>query len=226
MHTCISLQLCHRSTTDAIPWTCATRSPPHQLAVSTDCVCMPLSCTCASTCMAYVLCTSHPDTISLPRVKCDDWTQPIFLPLCHQWVVNLHVSAWYRVHVCRVVSIAEEPSAAPTAPSSLSQQEIHTGWGWGARVILMICTSGHHQYHSLLLAIIVHRFAPEELASATNNYAELVGKGGFGRVYRGVFCHQDVAVKQLDPVLMCSVYYNTCAGYMYTFLHASMHLPL
>lgn len=44
---------------------------------------------------------------------------------------------------------------------------------------------------------------PEELALATKNYAELVGKGGFGKVYRGVFCHQDVAVKQLDPVLMC-----------------------
>ena len=44
----------------------------------------------------------------------------------------------------------------------------------------------------------VRQFTKEELDKATSSYGALIGKGGFGSVYLGVFHGLEVAVKKLD----------------------------
>ena len=45
-------------------------------------------------------------------------------------------------------------------------------------------------------------FSFDDLSKVTNNFSKerLIGKGGFGKVYRGKLRHADVAVKVLNPV--------------------------
>ena len=50
-------------------------------------------------------------------------------------------------------------------------------------------------------------FSFEVLSEVTGNFSkdQLVGKGGFGQVYRGRLRHSDVAIKVLNDVCMpCS----------------------
>ena len=66
---------------------------------------------------------------------------------------------------------------------------------------VLILEHHHYCYDFLLLTVGVRQFTPHELTLASSNFSELVGKGGFGKVYRGVFHHQAVAIKQLDSVI-------------------------
>ena len=45
-------------------------------------------------------------------------------------------------------------------------------------------------------------FFASELAKATHNYgrASIIGKGGFGTVYKGIICHSSVDIKVLSQV--------------------------
>ena len=46
----------------------------------------------------------------------------------------------------------------------------------------------------------VREFTKAEVELATGGFRDLVGKGGFGRVYRGTFHHLPLAVKVLYSV--------------------------
>ena len=48
----------------------------------------------------------------------------------------------------------------------------------------------------------MREFVVAELEQATCNFADVVGKGGFGKVYRGTYHHQPVAVKVLNTVIV------------------------
>ena len=40
-----------------------------------------------------------------------------------------------------------------------------------------------------------------DLKQITNNFADVIGHGGFGVVYKGCYRHVDVAVKMLNKVM-------------------------
>jgi hypothetical protein len=46
----------------------------------------------------------------------------------------------------------------------------------------------------------LREFSSAEILGATANFSELVGKGGFGKVYKGNYHHSCVAVKVLNTV--------------------------
>uniref|UniRef100_A0A182QDR7 non-specific serine/threonine protein kinase n=1 Tax=Anopheles farauti TaxID=69004 RepID=A0A182QDR7_9DIPT len=50
------------------------------------------------------------------------------------------------------------------------------------------------------LSSLIPKISYEELAAATDNWSErnILGKGGFGTVYRGVFKHTSMAIKKID----------------------------
>lgn len=52
----------------------------------------------------------------------------------------------------------------------------------------------------ILFADPVREFSERELDAATGSFSDLVGKGSFGSVYRGMLQHTPVAVKLMDPV--------------------------
>ena len=49
-----------------------------------------------------------------------------------------------------------------------------------------------------IFLLIVRQFTTDELNVATSSYNTLIGKGGFGSVYLGIFHGLEVAVKVLD----------------------------
>ena len=50
----------------------------------------------------------------------------------------------------------------------------------------------------------MRQFTTDELHIATSSYNSLIGKGGFGSVYLGIFHGLEVAVKVLDvSVVQC-----------------------
>ena len=55
-------------------------------------------------------------------------------------------------------------------------------------------------------------FSSSQLHEATNNFVEkkLVGKGGFGRVFRGRLRHSDVAIKVLNTVSL--LFFNSLSS--------------
>ena len=58
------------------------------------------------------------------------------------------------------------------------------------------------------LTYIVQRFSKDELNVATS-YGTLIGKGGFGKVYLGIFHSLEVAVKVVDvSEVQCQLYEN------------------
>ena len=54
-------------------------------------------------------------------------------------------------------------------------------------------------------------FSFEDLSKVTNNFSKekMIGKGGFGRVFRGKLRHSDVAVKVLSTVSETRAYFLT-----------------
>ena len=63
----------------------------------------------------------------------------------------------------------------------------------------------------------LRNFSEEELDFATRSFSQLVGKGSFGCVYKGVMQHIPVAVKVMDPVRWLNRYY-----YCYN-IHVHVH---
>ena len=51
------------------------------------------------------------------------------------------------------------------------------------------------------------KFSQSWIKTVTNDFSsdKIVGHGGFGKVYRGVFRHTDVAVKVLSEVLLYNI---------------------
>ena len=49
----------------------------------------------------------------------------------------------------------------------------------------------------------LHEFSAAEITSSTAEFSKLVGKGGFGSVYKGTYQHLAVAVKVLNAVKQC-----------------------
>ena len=61
----------------------------------------------------------------------------------------------------------------------------------------------------LNLTYIVRQFSKDELNVATSSYGTLIGKGGFGKVYLGIFHGLEVALKELDvSEVQCQLYEN------------------
>ena len=46
----------------------------------------------------------------------------------------------------------------------------------------------------------LREFSRAEVESATAGFSELIGKGGFGSVYKGMYQHLTIAVKKLNTV--------------------------
>ena len=51
-----------------------------------------------------------------------------------------------------------------------------------------------------IVSVNVREFKRSELEESTRNYSTLIGKGGFGKVYKGIFHHLPIAVKLLNKV--------------------------
>ena len=50
----------------------------------------------------------------------------------------------------------------------------------------------------------LREFSSEEISTTTENFSVVVGKGGFGKVYKGNYHHSNVAVKVLNVVNIAS----------------------
>ena len=76
-----------------------------------------------------------------------------------------------------------------------------------------LTNAAHFAYlHEFHITCLMHRHYPgmrkyvaAELVQATNNYTELIERGGFGQVYKGTYHHLVVAVKVLNEVIRVSV---------------------
>ena len=55
-------------------------------------------------------------------------------------------------------------------------------------------------------------FTGDELKDAIKSFSELIGKGGFGCVYKGELGHVPIAIKVISPVseftMSCMIYYT------------------
>ena len=59
----------------------------------------------------------------------------------------------------------------------------------------------------------LREFSSEEISTTTENFSVVVGKGGFGKVYKGNYHHSNVAVKVLNVVNSCIYYQSTTLYY-------------
>ncbi len=66
--------------------------------------------------------------------------------------------------------------------------------------------------HAIMIGL--RQFSEAEIIEVTGNFSELVGKGGFGIVYKGKYLHLSIAIKVLNKVsikpLTLSVKYIQC----------------
>ena len=59
-----------------------------------------------------------------------------------------------------------------------------------------------HEYCAVMFIVgLKMMITDEEIKTVTNDFSNLIGRGGFGSVYRGRYKHVEVAVKILSKVI-------------------------
>ena len=75
---------------------------------------------------------------------------------------------------------------------------------WGFTKACYLFNMHHHIVIHVMfvghLCIGIREFSPAEVLAATGNFGDLVGKGGFGKVFKGKYHHSYIAVKVLNKV--------------------------
>ena len=57
-----------------------------------------------------------------------------------------------------------------------------------------------------IIIVNLREFTGDDIVNATSNMSNIIGQGGFGKVYRGTYKHLLVAVKVLKEVIkMCLI---------------------
>ena len=62
-------------------------------------------------------------------------------------------------------------------------------------------------FHDYTALCHLRNFSTDEIGVITKHFSELVGRGSFGTVYKGVVGHTEVAVKVIDPVSVSPLFW-------------------